>query len=269
MRIKIVLAPMTEPSFLPLDHYPLASLIYRTVGLVNPGYAEFLHNQGYGEEASGNKIFKLFVYSRPYLPQTLLNKGQENRAWFARGEIVWQVSSPQPEFIQSFVTGLIGQGEVTIGDPMGSAQFSVESIEEMEVPAFQSPMRFKTISPITVSVVETNQQGQRHKQFLWGDVPRFGELVAANLKKKYRVLTGDEPPEGKVTFAFEEEYIRRRGGVRGISKMAQYKDTNIRGFQAPFIVSGPLELIQLGWECGFGEANSKGFGMVEAAPWNG
>lgn len=34
MRIKIVLAPVTVPSFLPLDQYALASLIYRTVALV-------------------------------------------------------------------------------------------------------------------------------------------------------------------------------------------------------------------------------------------
>ena len=46
----------------------------------------------------------------------------------------------------------------------------------------------------------------------------------------------------------------------------QYKGTNIKAWQAPFTVTGDPTLIRLGWESGFGEANSKGFGMVEAAP---
>ena len=37
-------------------------------------------------------------------------------------------------------------------------------------------------------------QRQPHKQFLWADAPRFGGLVAANLKTKYRALTDIEAP---------------------------------------------------------------------------
>jgi CRISPR/Cas system endoribonuclease Cas6 (RAMP superfamily) len=32
---------------------------------------------------------------------------------------------------------------------------------------------------------------------------------------------------------------------------------------APFVVRGSVELIALGYEAGFGEKNSMGFGMVE------
>jgi CRISPR-associated endoribonuclease Cas6 len=268
MRIKIVLAPVTEPSFLPLDQYALASLIYRTVALVAPEYADFLHNEGYRSVNSPtetiHKTFKLFTFSRPYLPDTLLNKGMDERAWFARGNVVWQVSSPKLEFIQALANGLISQGVVTISDRLGQAQFSVESIEEMLPPPMVISMRCQTLSPITVSVTETDANGVRHKQFIWADDPRFGSLVAANLKEKYRALFGSES-NGEVQFVFDEEYIRRRGGVERISKLVQYKGTKIKAWQAPFTVTGDADLIRLGWECGFGEANSKGFGMVEAA----
>jgi CRISPR-associated endoribonuclease Cas6 len=33
--------------------------------------------------------------------------------------------------------------------------------------------------------------------------------------------------------------------------------------EAPFTITADPQLIQLGYECGFGENNSAGFGMVE------
>ncbi len=268
MRIKIVLAPVTEPSFLPLDQYALASLIYRTVALVAPEYADFLHNEGYRSAnvptEIPHKTFKLFTFSRPYLPDTLLNKGLDERAWFTRGNVVWQVGSPKLEFMEALATGLISQGIVTISDRLGGAQFSVESIEEMLPPPRLTEMRCTTLSPVTVSVAETDANGLRRKQFIWADDPRFGSLIAANLKEKYRASFGEEP-NGEMQFVFDEEYLQRRGGVGKISKLVLYKGTKIKAWQAPFTVTGDAELIRLGWECGFGEANSKGFGMVEAA----
>ncbi|MEI6848119.1 MAG: CRISPR-associated endoribonuclease Cas6 [Chlorobiaceae bacterium] len=32
---------------------------------------------------------------------------------------------------------------------------------------------------------------------------------------------------------------------------------------APFRIEAPSELIEVGYECGFGEKNSQGFGMVK------
>ncbi len=273
MRIRIVLAPVTEPSFLPLDQHPLAALIYRTVALVAPDYAEFLHEEGYLSPRSrdnstpgeAHKTFKFFTFSRPYLPDTLLNKGRDERVWFARGAVTWQVSSPLPEFMKALTAGLMTQQVVTIGDSRGQAQFAVESIEEVLPPPMLTELRCKTLSPLTVSVAETDPNGLRRKQFIRADDLRFGALVKANLEEKYRVLLGAEP-DGAIRFAFDEEYIRRRGGVDKISKLAQYKGTKIKAWQAPFTVTGDPALIRLGWECGFGEANSKGFGMVEPAP---
>ncbi len=272
MRIKIVLSPRTEPSFVPLDQHALASLLYQVIGRVAPDYAAFLHEEGYSapqpQSAASHKTFKLFTFSRPYLPDTLLNKGHEERAWFARGNVVWQVSSPLLEFIEALTAGLIAQGEVALADARGQAQFVVESIEEMLPPPLVSELRCTTLSPVTVSVTETDVSGKRRKQFLWADDPRFGALVAANLQEKYRALCGAEPA-GDLQFAFDEAYIQRRGGVRKVSKLVLYKGTQIRAWQAPFTVTGDPALLRLGWEAGFGEANSKGFGLVEAAPSRG
>jgi CRISPR-associated endoribonuclease Cas6 len=76
-------------------------------------------------------------------------------------------------------------------------------------------------------------------------------------------LTGFDPEDARLKFEFDQNYIRKRGGVERISKLVQFKETNIKAYQAPFRVSGSSELIELGWDCGFGNANSQGFGMVE------
>jgi CRISPR-associated endoribonuclease Cas6 len=43
-----------------------------------------------------------------------------------------------------------------------------------------------------------------------------------------------------------------------------YKETKIFAYLAPFTVEGDVELIRVGYECGFGDGNSKGLGMVES-----
>jgi CRISPR-associated endoribonuclease Cas6 len=40
---------------------------------------------------------------------------------------------------------------------------------------------------------------------------------------------------------------------------------DVIGIQAPFTIEGDPELIKVGYECGFGEKNSMGFGMAEVS----
>ena len=50
-----------------------------------------------------------------------------------------------------------------------------------------------------------------------------------------------------------------------MTRLVDYKGTKIRGVVAPFHVIGAPELIHIGYECGFGDKNSMGFGMVEVS----
>ena len=59
----------------------------------------------------------------------------------------------------------------------------------------------------------------------------------------------------------DEDYMKRRNGK--ITKNINFKGTNIIGFMAPFEVVGKPELIEMGYEAGFGEKGSMGFGMVK------
>ena len=59
---------------------------------------------------------------------------------------------------------------------------------------------------------------------------------------------------------FDDGYIRRKQGR--VIHLVDFKDIKIRGIVCPFRVSGSRALIQVGYECGFGDKNSAGFGMV-------
>jgi CRISPR-associated endoribonuclease Cas6 len=48
-----------------------------------------------------------------------------------------------------------------------------------------------------------------------------------------------------------------------LSVLREIRGINIRGWLAPFTVEGSKELIELGYEAGFGSRNSMGFGMAE------
>ncbi len=261
MRLLIRLIPLSDPASLPLDNHPFASLIYRSVWVAAPDYAEFLHEEGYpaheelqGDEAKPgqreHKRFKFFVFSRIEQPGKRIAGG---RQWLGRRPVEWRVSSPIDEQMELLAAGLVAQGVLSIGDQDGEAEFGVSEIVEVPAPVFTRRMRFKTISPLFVAVDEQKPDGGRTKQHLRAEDPRFAQRVRSNLIRKYQALTGSEPEDEEFEFEFEG---------RPKSQLVQYKGTHHHCYMGEFTVNGSEELIRLGWECGFGEANSKGFGMV-------
>lgn len=259
MRIRITLAPLSYPAAVPVNHHPLAAFIYETIACAEPELARCLHDEGWRAEAmeTSDKRFKPFVFALPELPPYRFQDGQK---WFAEGVVAWQITSPVPELIGSFVAGLTTQESLRIG----RIRFALTQVEILPAPLITDQMRFIALSPLTVAVTTTQADGKRNKHYLRADEPDFGPLVAENLREKYRALTGREPVDTELDFEFDQDYLRRAGGVgsRKVSRLIAYKETKIKGYQIPFIVSGAPELIALGWECGFGSANSQGFGMA-------
>jgi CRISPR-associated endoribonuclease Cas6 len=73
-----------------------------------------------------------------------------------------------------------------------------------------------------------------------------------------------------VQLKWDDDYAIKafKQGKRLSKKVTINKDINnsvdIIGIFCPYTVEGDVELIELGYECGFGEKNSMGFGMVKA-----
>ena len=114
-----------------------------------------------------------------------------------------------------------------------------------------------------------NEKGKRVQHFLDYMVPRerdhFVENLKNNLINKYETIcnvpyqNGDFP----FSFSFDSHYIVRKNGR--ISKLIEFKNKiKVKAMEAPFSIVADPELINIGYECGWGEKNSAGFGCVEA-----
>lgn len=258
MRIRVRLLAARSPVRLPLNsNHHLTSTIYRLLERSSHDYAAFLHDEGY---RAGAKRFKLFTYAQLRFekfrlePPEIVSLGRN---------IEWQISSPVGEFVEHLASGLLSQGEVRIA----RARLPIERIETLPSPEFSERMTFTCLSPLVVSrpVERERASGSRPKllaQYYRHDEAGLAEAIRANLLRKYELIHGCSARSPELILAFDESYLRRREGQ--VYKLIDFKGTRIKGIFCPFTVEGSPELIRVGYEAGFGEKNSMGFGMVEA-----
>jgi CRISPR-associated endoribonuclease Cas6 len=242
---------------IPLNYaHQLASVVYRLLDCSSSAYATFLHEQGYG---TADRLFKLFTFSPLFGHPRQVVAGHLR---FETTAMTWSITSPVEAFIRHVVLGILSLDQLEIA----GITFAIAQVETLPEPAFTDEMRFTCLSPLTMSV---RTAGQRWAQYLAPEDPQFAAAVRANLERKcalVQALQGEaaEVPPAKVfSLTFDPYYQARHG--RRISKLIEYKGTKIRGYQAPLTVTGPPELLGIGYACGFGDRNSQGFGMVEVA----
>lgn len=252
MRFSISLSPEKGEVKLPYNYnYHLAAAIYSFISRSDPSLADFLHEKGFSEES---KAFKLFTFSQLFASR---RKSLKDRILLG-GEIQWFISSPKEEFLSNLAKGILEQGFVSLPEQ----RFFVEKLEVLSLPEFREEMKFRVLSPIVVSTGEKEEEGAFKKKYLSPFETRFYEVLEENLRRKYRACYGIEASHDGISIEFAPDFISKRGRI---SKLIDYKGIKIRGWMAPFKAKGDAELIRIGYEAGFGEANSAGFGMVEVA----
>ena len=249
MRIKIT-CDIGEGIRLPINYnYFLASAIYRFLRESDPEYADFLHQDGYELE---NRRFKLFTFSQLMAKQREIRGEQIH----FRSPLTWYVSSSQEPFLENFAAALMGAGILQVEDH----KLRVQDVEVLRQPRFGPQMTFRCLSPITMSTVR-ERDGKLAKHYCLPDDPQFSELVRQNLIRKYKAIYRQPPAEKSFAMTFDQRYIDKREGR--VTRLVDYKGVKIRGVISPFHVIGTPELIRIGYECGFGDKNSAGFGMAE------
>lgn len=266
MRLKLTLLPLAPRTSVPINYnYPLASAIYKLLAQASPEYAAWLHEKGYRSPA--DRTLKLFTFSRLNIPQAIL-QGITIRAGDARPWLL-HISSPMDEeFVQNFVLGLFQQQTLEIGGPSAVGRFLIEQIEALALPEFTENMRGKALSPIVVSTMREHH-GKLRPYYYRADDTELGEAVRRNLLQKYETIHGQAPADDRLVFSIDHGYLSRKGGPEKVSKLmtikeGQPEETQIRGFMSPFTLMGNPELMRVAWECGIGDHNSMGCGMVEA-----
>ena len=260
MRITLELSHRKRTITLPINNsYLVSSLIYNIVDQSSSEYAERLHEQGYRLE---NRAFKLFTFS-PVYPGGSRKWVLHENGTMSTGEPLLRVtiSSPKEEFVEHLVVGLLRETQVWIGNE----RFRVETVRKLDPPEFSDEMSFIMLSPV---VCTTKREPEQYPQFLFPGDPEFRRVLLENLCRKYQALNGRafECSEGDISFEIDPGYAGRMNGK--VQKLITVKEgrsdeTKIKGSFAPFRIRAPRELIEIGYECGFGEKNSQGFGMVK------
>lgn len=258
MRLRVMFE-LSREALIPLNHqYALSSLTYGLLKSSSPEYARFLHEDGYQLEGdSQGRHFKLFTFSGLRVPAN--RRRVEGDCLRVRpGIIEWLVSSPRDDFLLHSATGLLAAGHTL---KICHVELTITEVSALPEPEFSlSPMRFTCLTPIVASV--PRPEGKTY-YLRPSDGEEFSEAVRANLIRKFRLLNEDKmPTDESFSLEFDSEYLadpKHRGGTKKIS----IKEIDIVGAFCPFEVTGSPELIRVGYQAGFGEKNSVGFGMVE------
>lgn len=251
MRVKLTLMATGPKATLPLNYnHAVAGLIYRTLGNASEEYAAMLHDEGFKAE---RRTFKLFTFSRLFATRSRV---AGDRLLLESPAVTLLVSSPVMDFVEHFVSGLFQSDAFNIA----GAEFTLAEAENIVIPEFSERMSFRALAPITESV----RDEQNRVRYL-GLEDDWSEIMQRNLIRKYIALYGREPVDSRLQWEWDEEYIaeqakrNRRPSV--LIKVSE--GIKVRGWLVPFTVEGSKELIEIGYEAGFGKSNAMGFGMAE------
>ncbi|HWP43460.1 MAG TPA: CRISPR-associated endoribonuclease Cas6 [Blastocatellia bacterium] len=230
-------------------NHAVAALIYRTLGNASEEFAARLHDEGFKAE---RRAFKLFTFSRLWVKRSRV---AGDRLVLESPMVTLQISSPVGEFIEHFVSGLF-QSEVF---NIAGAEFALRQAEAIAPPEIKERMKFRALAPITESV--RDEQNRVRYLTLEDD---WSEIMQHNLIRKYIALNGREPANKRLQWEWDQVYIaeQRKRNRRPSVLIEVNEGIKVRGWLAPFTVEGSKELIELGYEAGFGKSNAMGFGMV-------
>jgi CRISPR-associated endoribonuclease Cas6 len=212
----------------------LAGAVYGPIKRVDSDLAYSIHS---------STDYKFFTFSWLQIPERKVTRN----GIFVNGDCHFFVSSPVREIVTSCVEGILERPVVRIG----GTRFEVERVEVMKRPVIEGRVVFKTLSPIVVRTAE-EQDGRLRVVDLYPTDLKFYENLKGNLMNKYKMLYGEEREDIVVSPPKRSKQVRIR-----------IKDTFHRASHMVFEAEGDSGLLWLGYEAGFGEKNSMGFGMVE------
>lgn len=263
MRLKLkIRAVRSNCSITANYYYYFSAAIYLLLKFGSPVFAEFLHSKGY---ILRGKKFKLFSFGLEF-EKMKMDKGFIH---LISPNAYLTVSSPMLDsFINNFILGSFNKTKFFIGNADIGIEFEIQLIESLPDISFSENMKFKLISPMTLSTVveRNNKLSPYYLEYDDTDLPR---ILKKNLMEKFELVNGYKIEPDFFEIEFDQNYIQKRlAQNKRISKLITIAEgtpeqTQIRTINCPFSIRTNPELIRIGYECGFGEKNSMGFGMAE------
>jgi len=196
------------------------------------------------------KNYKFFTFSEL---QIMKRKPLKKYLIAENGELSLYISSPDEEFIKSLVEGFLTNPQINLL----KNKIWIEKVSLLKKPKIKKRMKFKTLSPIITRTLK--EENGKLKQ--WDLNPadlKFYENLQKNLLNKYIAFHGEYKGDEYIKITPEQQSIKRKR----ISIPKEDAETYHRAYHMRFEIEADPGLIEFAYDCGLGEKNSMGFGMV-------
>ncbi len=242
MRIRVVFsAPRAVVVPWNYQHYLMGAVYSRLINL-SPAMNRYLHAEGI---SLGKKQYRMFTFSKLFsIGARAAPDGLELDA-----PINWFVSSPLPWLMDAFARSFLSETVVHIGTGQLEACHAYVAPGLPEGEEFE----FKTISPLVTSEGVKRSDGRLWKAFLSPDEPKFWTNLAENVRNKAKALQID----------VKDNWLELEPRGHWRSRLIEVQGCKVKCYEGRFVARGNPVLLRLGYDAGFGERNSQGFGMVE------
>lgn len=256
LKIKAEVENYNGKNCIPINYqYNMAAVLYRIIENGNKEFSSWLHQTGFSD---ASKKFKLFTFSK-LNPDKYEIKA--DRLYLKSPYISFFVSFCVDKQVEPFVKGLFSGSAFNIGDKLNRTDFKITGAEVLKDPDFsRKPVSFRALSPIVISFKELSK---KHATYIDPKHPGYAAMLIKNLTEKYRALTGENEFTDKVIDNCGFRYFNepKRKGIH--IKQGTPEESKIIGYEYRFSISLPEPLLKIGYNAGFGEKNSMGFGYVE------
>ena len=262
MRFRITLK-LTNNSKLPYNYnYKLSSGIYNLLRFGDVEFSNFLHDVGF---TVNNKTYKLFTFSLRFKEYR-----NDNEGIILKDPTVYLLlSSPKiDDFLKNILLASFKEQKLILNfTTTGSHVFTIEQIEEIPTPKFRNEEYFTLISPLVLSTM-TEHKGKLSQYYLryTDNIDLINKILNSNLRNKYKLINNKNYSGKGVTLNWDKNFIEKRKHKSIIKKSTfniKGNTIDIIGNLLPFTMKGDTELMRVGYEAGFGEKNSMGFGMAK------
>lgn len=302
MRIKITLASEKSGCIDFNYQHQIQAILYSFLARSDPDYATWLHEQGFvykNDKRFKLFVFSGIIFHGPIKIKSSSRSNRFNRLNSLNSlsglsgfsfdaspnnpfTLSFQIASPVDKFIQHLVDGIFKEGsEIRLGRQSLNV-YRVETLpDSLENIGSNSSNGLNGLSGLNglnlkplespIFVKKPMPSGQKDKYLFPGD-EEYKELLNQNLIHKYETLYGKAYEGEPLKFNFQFEQLERlkrfnRFEPKLLKSFKVFKDGiivgEIKGSLQPFTVSGSIELIRIGLDCGFGQNNSMGCGYVE------
>ncbi len=240
MRIAIRLRARRTCS-IPLNYNAaLQAALFEALGQQDAGFARRLH------EGNG---FKFWAFSQL---RAARSRVAPPRLHIEPGTVFLEAASPADRFVHVLSASLLRQKYLLVED----TGLEVVGIETILPPAAAERVEIRCLSPVVAGIP---QSGYDAPQWLLPGDAGLSAALRNNILRKYKALYGAEPDDTRFDVTWDSKYLETHKGTKGV----QYKGGFIKGAFCPGTIEGNPKLIRLAWECGLGEKNSAGFGLLK------